>query len=461
MWRSVVGDAGPSAGAVKRSRNGIAATRLLARGWRRDARAWFLGTSGALAVALLLMLVSAGIFAGLQQATQERVGDVYTGDLRVAKGSAAAIPPGIFGPNSTVPLDAAVERLAAAGGHVRIHMESQYVISRRSFLEAALGEDDQFNFSGDGDEVFGIGAIVGIQFDDPRDTGPLAQYIQTGGFSRSGPRSSIPLLMPADRLDRFLSDSERAAMTSWPPGPAELNQIRFEITAGRVREGAAIVDVIRRPAHVVGTWQTGIDALDSVTLLAPIEDVRTLLAYEPDEPVANVLLVEGGDPAAARAIATRNGWESDTAGSFTHRYLGQMLDAVEVLALATSVVLFLIPTFLIIHGLARQLENQNRAIAVCYAIGVGHGVVRRALSWLVIQVAVVAAVATAILGLALTPVLDVVLRAADAPVPLGFSPTLEAVALGAAVLIVSSSLALAVVLRSHAKMKLATMLRAG
>ncbi len=444
----------------RRGRSGLAATRLLARGWRRDARGWFLGTSGALATALLLMLVSAGIFAGLQQATQERVGDVFTGDLRVAKGSAAAIPPGIFGPNSSTTLDQAVSLLEADGGNVRVHMESQYVISRRSFLEAALGEDDQFNFSGEGDEVFGIGAIVGIDFDDPRDTGPLEQYILSGGFNRGAARSSMPLLMPADRLERFLSPAERSSMTSWPPSPQDLNPIRFEITAGRVREGAAIVDVIRRPAHVVGTWQTGIDALDSVTLLAPIEDVRTLLGYEPDAPVANVLLVEGGNLDSTRSTAQRHGWAAEGPAEFTHRYLGQMLDAVQVLATATSIVLFLIPTFLIIHGLARQLENQKGAIAVCYAIGVGHTVVRRALSWLVFQITLVAAAVTALLALVLGPVLDAALRASDAPVPLGFTASSQAAGLAAAVLIVSSSLALGVVLRSHAKMNLATMLRA-
>ncbi len=436
------------------------AVRVLARGWRRGARKWYIGTTVVLGLSITLLLTVSGLFAGMQSETQSRVADFYTQDVRVTPVGQGAIPPRTF-----FDLNQTIERLDAAGD-VAIHYESQAILSRRAFLEAALTEEEQFQVGaggreGDGDEVIALGALVGIREGDP-DRADLRQHLVVGNLPGAGRgEGSIPLVMSLDRLEQFLTTSERNALGSWPPPISAIRDLSFEITAAVVidDEQSNTRDVIRRPAHIVGLYDSGVDVLDSFTFIAPIEDVRQLNDHAPNAPVANVAAV-AGDPERIQAVAERNGWTSQSDAQFTDRYLGQLIEVLQVLSLLVTIFLFMLPAFLIMHGVGRQLETHNREIAVCHAIGIRPRTVRQALGSVVAQVTAVAAV----LGLVLTSIVGLVMHAVlpgrrDLPLPMDFETTGTAIGLALGVTVLSVLVALWIAFRSQAKQELSSTLR--
>ncbi len=437
------------------------AVRSLARGWRRGAAKWYIGTSAVLGLSITLLLLISGLFAGMQAETQQRVADFYTDDVRITPAGLSAIPSrDFFDLNAT---------LDTVRGHedtngVAVHYESQGILSRRGFLDAALTEDDQFQVGaggreGDGDEIIALGALIGREAGGA-DTPDLMRHIVSGGLPAKGDgKGSIPLVMSLDRLDQFLTAEERADLP-WPPPISGVKSLSFEITAAVVVGEGETRDVIRRPAHIVGLYDSGVDVLDSFTFIAPIEDVRQLNDIAPNAPAANVLLVDSDDRAATAQMAARNGWTAQDSVAFTDRYLGQLIDVLQVLSTLVSIFLFMLPAFLIMHGVGRQLETHNREIAVCHAIGVRRRAVRQALGSVVAQVTLVA------IGLAtfLTLVIGFTLHLAlpgrrDLPLPMDFTTTPLAVGLALGVTILSVLAALWLAFRSQARQDLSSTLR--
>lgn len=435
------------------------AVKTLARGWRRGAMRWYVGTAAVLGLSITLLLVVSGLFAGMQQETQERVADFYTQDMRVTATGTSAIPPREF-----FDLNATRATLQEHSSGVSMHFESQAILSRRAFLDAALGEEDQFQVGaggreGDPDEVIALGALVGIEADSP-DRAKIQKHIVSGNLpSRGTGTGSMPIVMSLDRLDGFLTHAERNAMSD-PPSISQVRDISFELTAAKViTQPDGTRDVIRRSAHIVGLYDSGVDVLDSFTFLAPIEDVRQLNDYGIDEPVANVAVLQGAD-GGARGAAEREGWTVQSPSVFTDRYLGQLIDVLQVLSLLISIFLFMLPAFLIVHGVGRQLETHNREIAVCHAIGVRPRTIRQALGQVVAQVTIVAiavaGILTLVLGLALHAILP---PRRDLPLPMDFHTTWLAVTLALGVTIMSVLVALWIAFRSQSRQELATTLR--
>ncbi len=439
----------------------MSAVRTLARGWRRGAIRWYLGTAAVLGLSITLLLVISGLFAGMQAETQSRVADFYTSDVRVTSAGEGAIPGRTF-----FDLNATKEQLGVAG-KVAIHYESQAILSRRAFIEAALNEDDQFQVGaggrdGDGDEVIALGALVGIEAGG-RDRANLERHLVVGALPGQGTgKGSMPLVMSLDRFEQFLTAKERAEFTMWPPAISQIRDLSFEITAAVViqDEASGTRDVIRSPAHVIGLYDSGVDVLDSFTYVAAIEDVRLLNDHEADAPVANVIVVDTADPERVAALAARNGWTSQSAEQFTQRYLGQLIDVLQSLSVLVSIFLFMLPAFLILHGVGRQLETHNREIAVCHAIGVRPGTVRRALGGVVAQVTgvaiLVAALFTTLIGATLHAVLP---GRRDLPLPMDFQPTLMSMGLAVGITLLSVGAALWLAFRSQARQELSTTLR--
>ncbi|MGB1697339.1 MAG: FtsX-like permease family protein, partial [Thermoplasmatota archaeon] len=175
----------------------------------------------------------------------------------------------------------------------------------------------------------------------------------------------------------------------WPPSNAELRTIRFEITAARIDEDTNFdYDVIRYPAIPVGLYETYLDALDQFTLFAPIEEVRRLLGYDGDEIVGNVITSE--DSAKAAQFAEKRKWTSEDSETFSKRFIGQMVEVVQSLSLLVTVLLFLVPVFLLWYGLTQQLDRQRRELAVCQALGLEERMLRFGLTRLVAKVLLIA-----------------------------------------------------------------------
>lgn len=431
---------------------------VLARGWRGGARKWYISTSMVLAGSVTLLLLVNGLFAGMQSETEERISDFYTEDVRVTVTGVGAIPPTPF-PD----LQQATAALTRHGGDAVIHLEAQGVVSRRSFVEA-VGEDDQFNLDapgsdGDGDSVVTLGALVGIEMDDLASRTPIDQHLVAGRLPSKGTgEGSIPVVLSLDRLDAFLTSQERAALGSWPPLMAEVADLTFELTSAVVQPGRD--DVIRRPGHLVGLFDSGVDVLDAFTYVIPIEDARQLLGHEPRDPVANVILVRGGDEAGTHAVAEANGWTHQGRETFTQRYLGQLMEVLQGLSVLMAAFLFMLPAFLVTHGVTRQLETHNREIAVCHAIGVRPRTVRTALGLLVVQVVLVALLVAGLLATLLGWLLHTFLPGRrDLPLPMDFHATSGAITLSLLVTAGSVALALWIAFRSHGRQPLAQTLR--
>lgn len=378
------------------------AARLLARSWHRAQRRWWRTSAASLALVLVAILLVSGLFAGMQQATRQRVGDFYTSDLRITQASTSVAPDQVW---TGTGLAAAQQALGPAA-HPRLEME--LILSRRSLVAAYLDEHNQYEVATGGSETeatthYGLGIVAGIDADDPiRDR--MAAHLVTGSLPRNT-TGAIQLTMGKDAFWNFLSASERANLSAWPPLASELAAFRFEATSGYVDTSGLFKDLVRHNAVVVGLFDTGLDALDGLTVVADLDGARQLAA--PPFARANVFTV-GGAPqevATAQEAATRQGWRVEGAAPFADRYLGQLLAAVRALSLLSTSLFLAVPAFLVWHGLQQLLDRQRREIAVCRAIGVGHQDVDGALARLAVRVVAIGLACAAVLALAMVAVL--------------------------------------------------------
>jgi ABC-type lipoprotein release transport system permease subunit len=439
----------------------MAATRLLARGWFRGRRGGWLGTSAVLAATLTLLVLVSALFAGMEAETESRVADIFTDDLRVTPRET-----GVFGPGR---FDPATEAVTALGAGATARMESQMVLSRRSF-ESILSQGDETPViqgpgSAGGDDSVSLGVLVGADFADGDIASSYRDHLVTGRLPGvwAGPGGAAPqpieLAISVRTLGGFLTTAERDKLSSWPPPISEISPLRLDITAGVARDGDYRNDVYRNSARIVGLFDTGVDTLDSFTAWGPIEASRFLLGEDLDDDVANVILVRG-NAATARAVAADNDWATESSGEFTKRYLGQLIEALQTLSVVTASVLFTIPAFLVAHGVERVLEAQRREVAVLRAVGVPGRTVRGALARLVtltMFLAVVAAAAVVgLLGIALHGILPN-WDAAPLPLDVSFSPVMVV----GAVVVASASVLVAywIAVRSQRRMDVAQALR--
>lgn len=447
------------------------AAGVLGRAWYRAWRAWWWTSGLALGLVLVLVLGTAGLLEGMERETEQRVADFYTGDVRITPERAGAAPPGSFVFNTTADVEDALEALHDAGGsgtHAEPRLETTYLLSRRSLAEAYLFEDEQYGVVLPGvaseRDAFSVGVLSGVPFDDAATRDRLQPYLVAGDFPAwpgdpSHPNGTVPLLMSAQQFRSLLEKAERDRMGDAPTA-ADLAALRLEITAARVDDSGPFKDVIRFPARVTGLYDSGIEALDRVSLVAPIEDVRRLLGHDAGAPAVNVLTVHGGDDTGAKAEARDRGWVAEGPGDFTQRYLGQLVDVVRVLGLTLSSLLLAFPFFMVWIGMSQQLERSRRELAVCRAIGVGPGTIRGALLRLTGRVALVALVPVVIvLGLAAWLLPDALAGSRVLPFPLGFHVPGWAFAVAALSLVVAGTAALAGALRRHSHGGLASTLR--
>lgn len=386
------------------------AALLLARSWQRAWRGWWWASTASLAGVLVLVLGTAGLLDGLRQETTATVADFYTGDLRVTAEGSGAAPDARFPFNTSADLSgakAALERAAGSGATAIPRLETTAILSRRTLLEAFLTEQDQYGVdvpgADAGRDAYRVGLLNGLPMDDDAVGDLLRPYLVAGRMpAEAAANGTIEVLLSARQFRGLLDPQERAALHD-PPTEADLAGLRLEITAAHLVPGSR--DLLRARAVVVGLFDSGVETLDRATVVAPIQDVRRLVAADPDGPSANAFAVVGGDAGAAAAQAERDGWSSERPASFTHRYLGQLVDLLQGIALAVSALLLSVPFLLVWMGLSQQLDRSRRELAVGKAIGLPPSSVRTSLVILATRVvlvaAAVAAVATSVLALAM------------------------------------------------------------
>jgi hypothetical protein len=442
------------------------AALLLARSWQRAWRGWWWASTASLAAILVLVVGTAGLLDGLRQETTATVADFYTGGARVTAEGSGAAPDARFPFNTTADLDqakAGLERAAGAGSSAIPRLETTAILSRRTLLEAYLTEQDQYGVDVPGTEAgrdaYRVGLLNGLPMDEPAATGMLRPYLVTGRMpvAASG-NGTIEILLSQRQFKGLLDPDERAALHD-PPTDADLAGLRLEVTAAHLVPGTR--DLLRARAIVVGLFSSGVETLDRATVLAPIQDVRRLVAAEPDGPAANAFVVVGGDAGAAAAEARRQGWSAESPEAFTHRYLGQLVDFLEAVALAVSALLLAVPFLLVWMGLSQQLDRSRRELAVGKAIGLPPSSVRLSLGVLAMRVVVVAvavaAVVVTLLGLAVQAWGP---ERGRFPLPLGFHVPLWIPLATAALLALATVAAVWGALRRHRTMPLSSTLRA-
>ncbi|HEX2065532.1 MAG TPA: hypothetical protein VHI93_01845 [Candidatus Thermoplasmatota archaeon] len=431
------------------------AAALLARAWHRARRRWWWAATASFTLCLVAIVLVSGLFAGLQAATARHVGDFYTGDLRVTRS-----PPGVA---PDLPWDGAeaeaAARLLGPGAHGRL--ESELILSRRSLVQAYLEEQGQYqvggpDLPGNATRRFGIGILAGLAEGDPlRDR--VRQHLLAGRLPL--PRTDrVELVLSLKALETYLTPSERANLSSWPPRAAELEAFGFEATAGYVDNTGFFKDIVRRPAAVVGLYRSGLDALDGLTAVGDLEGARLL---QPGAAGRVNAFTVTGDAAQARQVARSQGWHAEDAAAFAGRYLGQLLDTVRALSFLAAGLFLVVPAFLLWHGIQQTLDLQKREIAVCRAIGVGRGVLSSALARLAWRVAgwglLGAAIAAAVLHFALPPLLE---GSRFLPLPLGFAIDWPVAGAAAGLALLSTWVALGLARRAGRQESLPAALRA-
>ena len=434
---------------------------MLARAWHRAGRRSWHATSAVLAAVLVAVLLVAGLFAGMEQETDRRVADFYTRDLRLTPEKPGAAPQAAWQGTAVADVLAAAR---SGGGQASLRMESQFILSRRSLVEAYLEEHGQYTVGGVAGETrhgfYGVGVLVGAETSDPVAAAPLRSHLVVGRLPAAG-SDRVELLMSVQQFRNYLSAQELGNLTQYPPAADELGGFRFEVTAARVSQSSAFKDIIRRPAQVVGLYETGLDALDGYTMATDIGSVRVLLGHAANATIANAVTIAGGDPEAPAQAAQRRGWSAEAADGFSERYLGQLLAVLQALALVMAALFFALPLFLLWHGLQQILERQRREVAVCRAIGVGRRRIRHAFLLLVARVVLTGVVAATLAVAALRFGLPGWLEEAELiPLPVTFLVPGMAVAAMLTVTLLSALLALGFALRAEAKDDLASILRA-
>lgn len=428
------------------------ASVLLAKGWWRGMRRWWTGTAVVLALVQVLLLSVAGVFSGMEAATHERVEAFFTGDVRVTRDQPAAAPDAYW--NGTEAKEAA-RLLGAGGATVTGRLESQFVLSRRTLLEAYLEEDEQYKVRTPGGpgadtDFYGLGIVVGF---DPQGAASdaLRPYLLPGGrFPQARP--DVVELVMGQRAFLDYVGQDRTGFSTWPPPTAQLEALRFEITSGRVDQASSVKDLIRMPARVVGLFDTGLDALDTFTLLAHRDAVARLLDLDPAEGVTNAFTVHGHLPDQP--------WAVEDAQMFAGRYIGQMVDVVKALGVFLAVIFVSLPLFLVWHGLGQLLQMHHREYAVCRAVGVGTEVLAKGILILVGAVSLSAILlATAVL-LAVAAGADVTLARYDLPLPVRFQVRPEAIALTLASVAAAMAVAVTAAVRRIRRQDLPSALRA-
>lgn len=430
------------------------AALLLARSWRRAWRGWWRASTAALAAVLVLVVGTAGVLDGMRQATAEVVADFYTGGVRVTAEGSGAAPDARFPFNSTADLERAEAGLERSGGKAIPRLETTAILSRRTLLEAYLLEQDQYGVDVPGTEAgrdaYRVGILNGLPMDDPATTRLLQPYLVAGRMPVAAAANGTIEVLLSERLFRGLLDpAERDAFGG------DLTGVRLEITAAHLVPGTR--DLLRARAIVVGLFDSGVETLDRLTVVAPLQDVRRLVAADPAGPATNAFAVVGGDAAGAAAEARRQGWVAESPAAFTHRYLGQLLDLLEGIAAAVSALLLAVPFLLVWMGLSQQLDRSRRELAVGKAIGLPPSSVRLSLGLLAARVVLVASAVAA----ALLAALALSLRAwkPKAPLPVGFHLTAWLVLATAGLLAAATLAAVGGALRRHRTLPLSSTLR--
>ncbi len=409
----------------------------------------------ALAIVSTMVVMVGGTFSGLEDQTESRVAAFFTGTLRVTADK-PAVAPDVYFDNQTLP------GLRDEGGTWAGRIETTYVLSRRTLLESVLEEDEQYRVGqpgvdSGGEEFYGIGVLLGLANDDPGRSA-IRQHMVVGAWpvTSSIDPDVVPLLLSVDRFAATLSDDEKATFSTWPPSASELGSTTYEITAARVDHDSRFKDVIRRPAVVVGLFETGLDVLDDFTIVTSLDQAQILLGGGDR---INVITAHH-DADAARQQAHGRGLATEGATAFTGRYVGQLVAVVEMLSLLVTILFFALPVFLMWHGLAQALDRHEREVAVCRAIGVPWSAIQGAIMRLTAAVCVRALLIGAIASVVIGAWLGAALPQWDgSPVPLGFTPPWGLIAATVVLVIATAAFAVWSTMRRHARVDLASRLR--
>jgi len=357
--------------------------RLLARGLLREEAATLrrlaIVTAGGMFLLLLAAMAVSGALAGLV----EPIEDTVTGDARVTNGTFD------LARGDPIRDHHAFSRPVREieGTEVLPRLETMYVTVQRAGLES-----------------WGAGLMVGINTTHPAERASLSPYLVEGeipeGVDAVDPdtgKAYTPILM---------GDSAAEELGIGTNGTLDPFEQPLVLSAGTQTDGSEGLGLpITIEAVVVGTFETGVDPLDTFIAYAPIESVRILEGEPANDPVANALVVHGaGQEQVQQAYEDEEDVESGDAQQYALDYFGGMLVIVHgVVGLQLALLVGLLLLWLASRVDDRMREREPALASLCVA-----GVPRRDIGLayaLTFTLPVAAATLVALLGAGLVALL--------------------------------------------------------
>jgi ABC-type lipoprotein release transport system permease subunit len=359
--------------------------------WRRYAMVAASFGIGLFAFFLVVMVAD-----GARQAISAPLSATIVGDVRVTNGTTD-----VAGGNLWEDYRPAAAELERAGGAVSIRYESTYI--------TILGQEI---------ENWSAGLLLGVDPADAREAQRLQPYIEWGTsvdsinvYDPRDGRAYVPVVVGRPAVGRL-------NLTLNASGEPDFDQV-LTLTSGRLTAGGSIpltVDCV-----VVGVFGTGLEPLDRFTAFMPIQSARVLSGHQENDPVANAMVVETGEPAAlADRARSEMGLEAQTADEFAFGYMGSLLVVLYVAA-ALALALFLGALLVwLVHETGSLVRTDAAVISSLRAIGVPSRDIQRSYTVLVaasIAVGAVAAIAVTVLMATVAPAIRWTLEGLDATIP--------------------------------------------
>ncbi len=291
-------------------------------------------------------LVVVMVTQGAEEAIVEPIGAVFSGDARVTLGTSHI--PAEAAPSDMRAIAATLDR--RPGVEVTSRIESGFVTVRGERLDH-----------------WTAGLLLGVEPGAPREVDAIAPYLDWGTAIRS-----IDVIDPATGrayAPLVLGDStaRRLALTLPEDGTPAFNET-LTLTSGRLEPSGLPLTV---ECVVVGVFGTGLDPLDKFTGFVPIQTARRLAGFGEGDPVANALILHGGDAeAAAQAARGMDGVSAETTQDLAFQYLGSILLIVYAAGGIGLALFFTVLLVWLLHETAVLVRVDGPVISSLRAIGV-------------------------------------------------------------------------------------------
>lgn len=349
--------------------------RLLIRGHLRTRWKRYAIVATSLGIGLFGFFLVYTIADGAREAIARPLQATITGDLRVTNGTEDVAG----GKTWTDYRHVASEFDNLDGVRVSPRLESTYITIRGQEYD---------NWS--------AGLLLGVLPDDPDEAHSLDPYIVWGNpvnaldaFDPKTGRSYAPIVLGKPAVKRL-------NLTLNASGAPNFDEI-LTLTSGRLQFEGNVPIPITIEGVVVGIFSTGLEPLDKFTGFLPIQTVRVLAGHSENDPVANALILHGGNVQEAQATAKTLGLVAQSPDDFAFSYMGAMLVILYAAGILGLALFFTVVLVWLVHETGLLIRQDQSVLCSLRAIGIPARQIRWSYSGLT-TLAVAAGAASAFLA---------------------------------------------------------------